>query len=219
MQRRESSKQKAAKNRERRSACFLLSTAKSRRGFTVIEMMVSVALFAVVMLVSAGALLSLASANRKAQALQSVMNNLNTTLDSMVRSMRGGSNYDCQPAGTGIVPGRMNDCPNGDTQIAFEPHGGNPSTPDQRVYAFIAPNGSQSGYVRRSEDGGTTWSRVTAPEISIVDMKFYVIGTTPGDTVQPKAVVEIKGVAGSNNAKITSTFHIQATAVQRVLDI
>lgn len=182
-------------------------------------MMVAVALFAVVMLVSAGALLSLASANRKAQALQSVMNNLNTTLDSMVRSMREGYNYDCEPAGTGIVPGKVHDCANGDTQLSFEPHGGNPATQDQRVYAFIAPNGSVPGYVQRSEDGGSTWARITAQEISIVDMKFYVIGTTPGDTIQPKAVIEVKGVAGANNAKVTSTFHIQATAVQRILDI
>jgi prepilin-type N-terminal cleavage/methylation domain-containing protein len=191
----------------------------SAAGFTVIEMMVAVALFAVVMVISAGALLSLASANRKAQALQSVMNNLNITLDSMVRSMRGGNRYDCQPAGAGVVPGRVHDCPTGDTQIAFEPHGGNPATPDQRVYAFIEPNGTQPGYIQRSLDGGTTWARVTAPEISIVDMKFYVVGTTPGDTVQPKVVVEVKGVAGANNAKITTTFHIQATAVQRILDL
>ncbi len=195
------------------------TSGNAAAGFTVIEMMVAVALFAVVMVISAGALLALASANRKAQALQSVMNNLNITLDSMVRSMRGGSRYDCQPAGAGVVPGRAHDCPTGDTQLAFEPHGGNPATPDQRVYAFIAPNGSQSGYIQRSLDGGTTWTRVTAPEVSIVDMKFYVVGTTPGDTVQPKVVVEVKGVAGASNAKITTTFHIQATAVQRILDL
>ncbi|MBI5003947.1 type II secretion system protein [Candidatus Kaiserbacteria bacterium] len=188
-------------------------------GFTVIEMMVSVALFAVVMVVSAGALLSLASANRKAQALQSVMNNLNTTLDSMVRAMREGYTYDCEPAVAGVVPGKVHDCMNGDTQIAFEPRGGNAATQDQHAYAFIAPNGAQAGYIQRSEDGGVTWSRVTAPEISIVDMKFYVIGTTPGDTVQPKIVIEVKGVAGGGQSKITSTFHIQATAVQRILDI
>lgn len=185
-------------------------------GFTVIEMMVSVALFAVVMLVSTGALLSLATANRKAQALQSVMNNLNTTLDSMVRSMREGYSYHC---GTGGPVTSPQDCPGGDTQIALEPHGGNPAVSDQRVYEFVPPSGAQHGYIRRSLDSGNTWIQITAPEISILDMKFYVVGTTRGDVVQPKVVIEMKGIAGGASGKITTVFHIQATAVQRVLDI
>lgn len=187
------------------------------RGFTVIEMMVAVALFAVVMLVSAGALLSLSTANRKAQALQSVMNNLNITLDSMVRSIRAGSTFHCGVSGSVNVP---QDCGNGGTQFAFEPHGGSASTAsDQRVYAFVPPTSSENGYIQRSEDGGATWVRITAPEISITDMQFYVVGTTRGDTVQPKAVIEVRGVAGGLNTKLTSTFHIQATAVQRILDL
>ena len=60
-------------------------------GFTLVEMIVAVALFAVVMLISVAALLALVDANRKAQALQSVMNNLNIALDGMVRSVRMGS--------------------------------------------------------------------------------------------------------------------------------
>jgi len=180
-------------------------------------MMVAVALFAVVMLVSAGALLSLSTANRKAQALQSVMNNLNITLDSMVRSIRAGSTFHCGVGGSVSLP---QDCSNGNTQFAFEPHGGSASTAsDQRVYAFVSPTSSENGYIQRSEDGGATWVRVTAPEISITDMQFYVVGTTRGDTVQPKVVVEVRGVAGGLNTKLTSTFHIQATAVQRILDL
>lgn len=179
-------------------------------------MMVAVALFAIVMVVSAGALLSLAAANRKAQALQSVMNNLNTTIDSMVRSVREGTSYHCGIGGTITVP---LDCANGDTQLAFEAHGGTGAASDQRVYAFIAPVGTQNGYIQRSIDGGLSWARITAPEISIIDMKFYVVGTTAGDTTQPKVVVVMKGIAGGVNTKISTTFHIQATAVQRVLDI
>jgi len=190
---------------------------KQQKGFTVIEMMVAVALFAVVMLVSAGALISLTTANRKAQALQSVMNNLNVTLDSMVRSMRAGSTFHCGPGGSLSLP---QDCSNGNTYFAFESHGGSSlTTTDQHVYSFVPPTGSANGYIQRSEDGGATWVRITAPEISITDMQFYVVGTTRGDTVQPKAVIEVRGVAGGLNTKLTSTFHIQATAVQRILDL
>ena len=182
------------------------------RGFTLVEMMVSVALFAVVMVVSAGALLSLATANRKAQALQSVMNNLNITLDSMVRSIREGSNYHCGTTGIITTP---RDCGTGDEYLAILPHG----LSVQRVYRFVPPTGTQSGYIERSENGGANYVRITATEVSITDMKFFVVGTTPGDTQQPKVVVILKGTAGGINTKITTTFHIQATAVQRLLDI
>ena len=67
----------------------------SQKGFTLVEMIVAIALFAVVMLVAVGALLSLTGAHRKAQALQTVMNNLNISLDGMVRNIRMGTEYNC----------------------------------------------------------------------------------------------------------------------------
>ena len=48
------------------------------------------------MLIAGATLLSLVYANRKAEALQSVMNNLNISLDNMVRNVRMGSNYRCR---------------------------------------------------------------------------------------------------------------------------
>ena len=84
-------------------------------------MIVAVGLFSLVMLVSVGALLSLTGANRKAQALQSVMNNLNIALDGMVRSIRMGSDYHCG-AGVFIGTGNLDDCSsNGGTRFVFKP--------------------------------------------------------------------------------------------------
>ena len=74
---------------------YHFSVLKSDKGFTLVEMIVAVALFAVVMLISVGTLLALVGANRKAQALQSVINNLNITLDGMVRAIRMGGNFHC----------------------------------------------------------------------------------------------------------------------------
>ena len=84
------------------------------RGFTLIEMIVSVGLFAIVMLVCVGALLSLVNANRKAQALQSVMNNLNIALDGIVRNAREGSDYDGSAACSGNSDSSPKDCTSGE---------------------------------------------------------------------------------------------------------
>lgn len=187
---------------------------RGQRGFSLIELIVAVALFAIVMLVSVAALLALVDANRKAQALQSVMNNLNVALDGMVRSIRMGTSYHCG----GIPYGSPSPCAGG-TTFAFESFDGNPATDsDQWVYSFQEDENG-IGRIYKSESGGTGWLPITAPEVSIDEMAFYVVGTDPADNVQPKVVISIRGVAGADKVKTRSVFSIQATAVQRILDL
>ena len=186
---------------------------RGEKGFSLVEMVVAVALFAVIMLVAVGALLSLVDANRKACTLESVMNNLNISLDSMVRSMRMGSHYNC---GATLIPDPSTgaDCEVGDDLFSFAPYGSDESQQNERTVYFF-----QDGRLYRSQDGGSNSIPITAPEIEIDEVSFYVIGTRPGDIIQPKAVVVVKGTAGAENAKTRTTFYIQATGVQRSLDI
>lgn len=171
-------------------------------------MIVAVGLFTIVMVVCISALLSLLDANRKAQALQSVMNNLNIALDGMVREIREGSDYRCGSSS----PADPN-CP---------------TTPGTTFYFSPNCSGSCPDWIYRFHDG-MLWRSVTgliagempltAPEVTIDSVSFYVIGAQESDTVQPKVMVVIKGSAGSQKATVRTTFHVQATAVQRVLDI
>ena len=222
---------------------YQLSTGNSSRGFTLIEMLVSIGLFAVVMVVCVGALLSLVGANKKAQALESVMNNLNISLDAMVRSIREGSNFDGQSvfeSSVGCVTGPTgitndNDClgnsSGGTYTFSFAPYGTNTSGAYNPTYYIYAPNGTLNcatasgtgGCIVRAEYsttlGGYVVAPMTAPEVSITDMEFYVIGTVPGDTTQPRVIITIDGIAGGGSVKTKTAFHLQATAVQRALDL
>ncbi|MDR3571014.1 MAG: prepilin-type N-terminal cleavage/methylation domain-containing protein [Candidatus Pacebacteria bacterium] len=193
---------------------------RSARGFTLIEMIVSVALFSVVMLVAGATLLSLVYANRKAQALQSVINNLNVSLDGMVRDIREGQNYRC-----GGETSSYGDCTSGASVIYFAPFGSpNPSgdqAQDDIAYAFDQ-SGQYCGTNRICEnDYGKGWVPITSKEVKIQSLTFYVVGTKPasqGGTQQPKVIFVLKGQAGIQQSTI-STFDIQATAVQRVLNL
>ena len=182
------------------------------RGFTLIELTVSVSLFIVIMLVAVGALLSLVTANRKARALESVINNLNITLDGIVRSARMGSKFNC---GSAAIPDPATgaNCAEGATTFSFAPFGSDDDNQAERfVYTF------SNGQLFRSTAGGSGNVAITAPEVSISDLNFYVVGTVAGDVVQPKVVMVVKGIAGATE-NTQSTFYIQATAVQRTLDI
>ncbi len=188
------------------------NNSNASAGFSLVEMLVAVALFSVVMLISVSTLLALVDANRKAQALQSVMNNLNTAIDGMVRAMRMGSKYHCGNVGLYSDPRNCT----GDTFIAFEAFGGNKSSgSDQWVYWYDA----NTKRMYKSVDGGTTALPLTAPEVRIDDAKFYVVGAASGDLEQPKVVLTIHGTAGIEKIKTQTTFNIQATAVQRIIDI
>lgn len=214
--------------------------ALPQSGFTLIEMLVSIALFAIVMVVCVGALLSLVGANKKAQALEASINNLNISVDDMVRNLREGQSFnvpsnDC-PQGNGDTV--ATDCTTGATAIAFTTFDG-----DHWVYEYVSSKensnllshcGTQrgaGGCIIRSEDNGATFSSLTSPEVSITDMEFYVIGTAPGcdsgtpstpscAPIQPRVIITINGDAGAvNDVKDSTAFHIQATALQRSLDL
>ena len=185
---------------------------KGDKGFTLVEMIVATGLFAVVMLVSVAALLSLVNANRKTQALHSVMNNLNIALDSVVRSIRMGTTYHCGEGSYAETQG----CSNGNFVFAFESFNGDlGDTQDQWVY-FHDPTTKR---IYKSEDSGANSFAITAPTVTIDSLTFYVVGTDTGDTEQPKVVITVKGTAGADQARTKTQFHIQATAVQRILDI
>lgn len=190
-------------------------TTTRERGFTLVEMIVAVALFAIVMTICVDVLLSLVNANRKAQALQSVMNNLNIALDGMVRSIREGTVYHC---GTGGGPNMApQDCASGDTSFAFEPYGNSAS--DQPWIYTYAPDENGVGRIYKTVNGLANSIPLTASEVSIDDMHFYVVGSVSGDNTQPRVLIEIKGTAGAPGTSARTTFHIQATAVQRQLDL
>lgn len=68
------------------------------RGFTLVEMMVALGIFAMVVTTTVGAFLVLIASNRTLQADQIVMNNLTFLMDNMTRELRTGTNYYCQTA-------------------------------------------------------------------------------------------------------------------------
>ena len=203
---------------EARSGFFRSTLKKSsdsvpsfRAGFSLIEILVSVAVFSMVMLIAVGSLLTLVEANRKAQALKSVMNNLNFSLENMSRAIRLGTDYHC---GLGLVE-EPHSCIDGDTQLAFESEVGDPGTPDDQVIYRISINGTQ---LEQSIDGGATFIGITAPEVVIEDFKFYVIGAERSDRLQPRVIMTIRGYAGVS-LRAKSNFNLQTMVSQRILDV
>lgn len=196
----------------------MISKRSTQRGFTLIELMVAVAVFSVVMLIAVGSLLTLVDANRKAHAIKSVMNNLNFALESMVRNARVGTSYHCD-TDTSPNPNiaTPTDCASGGVLFAFETSNGDSDDPaDQQVYRFVNDDGD--GRIERSDDSGATFVRVTSPEVRIESMTFYVVGASKADRLQPQMIVTVRGFAGVTE-KLRTEFSLQAVSSQRVFDL
>ncbi len=191
------------------------------RAFTLIEIMVAVSIFAIVMLVGVGALLTMVEVNKRAQGINSVMNNLNAAVEQMSRSIRVGSTYYCGDISTPPSAGTLaqpNDCANnGGLLLAFEATGGDTANVnDQVVYRL---NGTQ---LERSLASGAngTWVALTAPEVKITNFKFYVKDSAPysaGNFGQPKVLMIIRGTATVQGGP--TDFTVQSSVTQRLIDI
>lgn len=67
----------------------------SNNGFTLLEMIVAVGVFAMLASLSVGSLLMLTGAQRKAASLQSIQDNLRFALEAMSKDIRFGDQYYC----------------------------------------------------------------------------------------------------------------------------
>lgn len=175
-----------------------LKSGARARGFTLIEMVMSVGVFTVIALIAAGALLAVADANRKAQAFKSVVNNLNFALESVARNLRTGSAY--LPSGSQCK--NLSGFVNG---ISF-------TSQDGASLSYYL-NGTQ---IVRTVGSGAPIG-VTAPEVTVDRLCFFVDGTAAGDGMQPQVLMLVGGSMRANT-KLESRFDIQTFITQRLLD-
>ncbi len=184
---------------------FLIEKKFNKKGFTLIEMMTAVAIFALIMTISMGSILGIFDANRKSQSLKTIIDNLNFTLDTMSREIRFGKNYHCENVGTLTSP---RSCPLGDSFVSFL------SSENKQVVYRLTGN-----RIEKSINGGASYIEVTAPEATITGLKMIVLGAEayPGDTAQPRVFMQVSGYAGSKLSSRT-TFSIQTIVTQRYPD-
>jgi len=188
---------------------YITRTKTKQTGFTLIEVMVSVSIFAMVMLVATGAVFSIVSANKKTHSLKSVMTNLNFALESMVRDIRVGSSYSCDGGG---------ECLSGGSVFTFKANrdvdGDGISGGDYVEYRLATGR-----IMKRVYGAGVTYPSdiaITASEIVIEHFDFYLYGGLSGDNKQAKVIISIRGYAGTGQTR--SDFNIQTTVSQRSID-
>lgn len=191
---------------------MLNSKFKKNRGFTLIEMMVAVAIFSLVLVIALGAILTILDSNRKARTLTEVMNNLNFSLEMITRSLK-----------TGVEPGVEEE--SGEdilhvSAIVLDEEGFNREKTRYRLFETEEGRGYIAQCVNDSYEINTCpsddWIPITSELVDIDIFDFTVSGMN--DFNQPRTQLYISGNVRINQ-KIASNFAIQTTVSQRKLNL
>lgn len=189
---------------------------KTERGFSLIEVLVSLSIFTIVITISVGVLLVLITANARAQNTQEIMTNLSFALDSITREIRTGADYYCGSEGSIPTSGEeTRNCANGGAAFSFN-EGGQSLTEGMGSRRIgVRLNGS---VIERRLGSNGSWAALTSPDTEITQLRFFVSGATRADNESPTVTIYIEGIAGVEDGS-ESTFHVQTTVVQQLLDI
>jgi prepilin-type N-terminal cleavage/methylation domain-containing protein len=179
------------------------ASLKKVAGFTLVEVIVSLAIFAVVVTVAMVGLLTVLDASRQARAGAETVDNLNFVVDDMIRRIRTGYDFDCAGGG---------DCLNGDDEFSFNASSvsgeGNP-----KITYKLGTAANANGQIQRSIQGGAVG--LTSPAVNVTNLTFYVTGTGTGDNEQSRVMILIEAEVSESDT--LAKFSLQTTVTQRLL--
>lgn len=174
----------------------MICKIKKKDGYTLIELMVAVGLFAVVMMLASGSYIMMIGISRQAQGIASGIDNLSFALETMTRDIRTGFNY-CN----GMV-----NCTG--SSFTFKNEKG-----DTVKYDL------DSSAIRRTVNNSVQSTLTDSSSVKITSLTFYAFGTapTPTDTTQARVTIIIKGTVSPD--KNPQFFTIETSATMRGSDI
>lgn len=205
----------------------------------MIETLVSLAIFSVIMVVTGGLILAVLNSNKQNQAINGVVNNLNYSIESMVRDIKTGYSYKCnydELAPDALIISNFKELPHNCTPGSAITNITLISTitgAETLVrYDFIPAVTDSSGYIQKTTyslaGSASVYPLTDRQNIDIQQLSFKVdagiplyendIQNTAVDETgpsQPYVFVLIKGTAKVNAINI-SDFFVQTYVSQRL---
>lgn len=181
---------------------FILST-NSKKGFTLVEMLVAVAIFMIVTTTTMGAFLKMVDVNKKVQSVRNAMDNANLAMETMMRNIRLG--YDYCSVGPACDSGSFSFRDQSGNIVNYSLRAVSTQTPGQPTYEMV-----------RTLNGTTV--AITSPDINIESLNFDYQGQSISDTIQSNVKIFVKGKTLLPRNEHNFDFSFQSLAVQRLYD-
>jgi len=181
----------------------------TKKGFTLVEVIVSIGLFSILVAISAGGFTHALRTQRQIAALIAAQSNAGLALEQVAREVRTGYLFchdltgrpTCTPAGAG---------PNIYSDLNFY------NSASANVCYTLA-----NGALQRNDNcsGGGTPQSVTGANVVVKYLTFTVFGNQENDQWNPRITISM-GVAPSSNdpAIMNDVLDIQTTVSARIID-
>ena len=204
---------------------------KNKKGFTIIEMMISIGIFLIVVTIGMTALLNASSIHNKLQDTHSTLDSLNFMMDDMSKNIRTGYSYYCVdvnssvPADWTTLSGSQQNCSRANGYMGQALSFTSPNldgTTSQIVYYF-----DSNGNLEKWVDGGSP-VQLNPDGVVFTSMAsggdggtgFWVYGSDesgPTDYMQPFVTIVLNGTITSKG--VSTPFSLQTSVSQRLNDI
>jgi prepilin-type N-terminal cleavage/methylation domain-containing protein len=199
----------------------------TKKGFTLIEMLVTVGLFTIIIAIAVGGFTNAIRTQQQVSSLISAQSNVSLALEQMSREIRTGYLF-CHDPGVSTYSPR---CDDSDT---FDPAGNTctvdpASGPDSPIWTcptldFYDAGGNHLNYswaggeLTESINSSTAQS-LTGGAVSVKYLRFRLFGQTEGDQWPPRVTISI-GIAPSSTdpAVANDVFNLETTVSARTID-
>lgn len=174
------------------------SFARKEGGFTIVELLVAIAVFSTVISIAAGGFVTALKTQRQTAALISANSNVSLIIEQMMREIRTG--YDFCQNNQSCLEG-------GDDMISFTKGDG------ERVTYCLA----NSAIYRGSAVGicdTANFQKITADNVFVRSLKFLVKGGSPNDNLQPRVTILV-GISSNEPGVSGSVIYLQTTVSSR----
>jgi prepilin-type N-terminal cleavage/methylation domain-containing protein len=213
-----------------------------RSGFTLVELLVAIALFSIVVVIASSGFVSALRTQRQVASLISTQSNMTLVLEQMAREVRTGYLF-CHELSTtnpNNDPGNSDYC--GCTVSDSGQHA-DPGTPAADVYSgngngdlstwtcnaldyYNAQNGHvnyslRDGMLVKSDSSAAdpTAQSITGNDVSVKYLQFTLFGNLEGDQWTPRVTIAIGATPSSTDPAVASdVLNLQTTVSARQID-
>jgi prepilin-type N-terminal cleavage/methylation domain-containing protein len=198
-----------------------------KKGFTLIEMLITVGLFTIVITIAVGAFTNAIRTERQVSSLISAESNVSLALEQMTREIRNGYLFCHDPGAAATDPPSpsCNDANNSSMPTCTT--SGNPDDPVWTCPSLDFYDSETGDHINYSWAGGSltesinssTPQSITGDSVSVKDLQFVLFGQTEGDHWPPRITISL-GIAPSSTdpAVENDIFNLETTVSARTID-
>jgi prepilin-type N-terminal cleavage/methylation domain-containing protein len=166
---------------------------KTSGGFTIVELMVAMALFLVLVGIAAGAFIRALRTQRAIVELMAANDNASLTLEQMAREIRTGYNFN-------KVSSSELSFVNAYNIVVF-----------YRLSEEAIERGTENVFLQR------TYKKITADNLRVNDFRINLLGNESGDSYPPRITINLS-ISGKSKYFEGASVNVQTTISARLLD-